>query len=76
MGKGGAGEMFKSRLKFMREEKGLSQSELAKASGVPLRNIQAFEMGYRDINKAQVITVLLLAEALDCDVYEIINDRV
>lgn len=68
--------MFKSRLKFMREEKGLSQSELAKASGVPLRNIQAFEMGYRDINKAQVITVLLLAEALDCDVYEIINDRV
>ena len=67
--------MFKSRLKFMREEKGMSQSELAKASGVSLRAIQAFEMGYRDINKAQVITVLQLSEALDCDVYEIINPR-
>ena len=67
--------MFKSSLKFMREEKGLSQSELAKASGVPLRNIQAFEMGYRDINKAQVLTVLQLSEALECDVYDIINPR-
>ena len=67
--------MFKSSLKFMREEKGMSQSELAKASGVPVRNIQAFEMGYRDINKAQVLTVLQLSEALECDIYEIINPR-
>jgi len=67
--------MYKSRLKFMREDKGLSQSQLAETSGVPVRNIQAFEMGYRDINKAQVITVLQLAEALECDVYEIINNR-
>ena len=68
--------MFHSRLKFYREEKGLSQSELAKKSGVPLRNIQAYEQGYKDINKAQVITVLQLAEALECDVYDIINPRV
>ena len=67
--------MFKSRLKFMREDKGMSQSELAKKSGVPLRAIQAFEMGYRDINKAQVLTVLQLAETLECDVYDIINPR-
>lgn len=67
--------MFKSRLKFMREDKGMSQSELAKASCVPLRAIQAFESGYRDINKAQVITVLQLAEAIECDVYDIINPR-
>ena len=67
--------MFKSCLKSMREEKGLSQSELSKKSGVPLRNIQAYEQGYNDINKAQVITVLKLAEALDCDVYDIINPR-
>ena len=68
--------MFRSNLKFMREDKGMSQSELAKASGVPLRNIQAYEQGYKDINKAQVVTVLQLAEALDCDVYNIINPRV
>ena len=67
--------MYRSRLKFYREEKGMSQSDLAKASGVPIRNIQAFEMGYRDINKAQVITVIQLAEALGCDIYDIINPR-
>ena len=67
--------VYKSRLKYFREDKGMSQSELAKASGVSLRTIQAFEMGYRDINKAQVITVLQLAEALECDVYDIINNR-
>lgn len=67
--------MFHSRLKFIREEKGLSQADLAKASGVPIRNIKAFEQGIRDINKAQVVTVLQLAEALDCDVYAIINNR-
>ena len=67
--------MFKSRLKFMREDKGMSQNDLAVASGVPKRVIQAFEMGYRDINKAQVLTVLALSEALECDVYEILNPR-
>lgn len=67
--------MYKSRLKFMRELKGMTQASLAKKSGVSQRNIQAYEQGYKDINKAQVVTVLQLAEALDCDVYEIINDR-
>lgn len=67
--------MYKSRLKFMRTDKGMSQSQLAEASGVNVRLIQAYEQGYKDINKAQVVTVLQLSEALDCDVYEIINDR-
>lgn len=67
--------MYKSRLKFMRTDKGMSQSQLAEASGVNVRLIQAYEQGYKDINKAQVVTVLQLAEALECDVYDIINDR-
>lgn len=67
--------MYKSRLKFMREEKGMTQSSLADISGVSLRLIQAYEQGYKDINKAQVVKVLQLAEALECNVYEIINDR-
>jgi transcriptional regulator with XRE-family HTH domain len=66
---------YKSRLKFMRTDKGMSQSQLAEASGVNVRLIQAYEQGYKDINKAQVVTVLQLAEALECDVYGIINDR-
>ena len=67
--------MYKSSLKFMREDKGMSQSKLAEVSGVPLRSIKAYEQGYKDINKAQVVTVLQLAEALECDVYDIINPR-
>lgn len=62
-------------LKSIRNEKGMTQATLAEKSGVSLRTIQAFEQGYKDINKAQVVTVLQLAEALDCDVYEIINPR-
>lgn len=68
--------MFKSALKFMREDKGMSQSELAKASGVSVRSIQDYEQGRKDINRASVVTVLQIAEALDVDVYEIINPRV
>lgn len=67
--------MFKSNLKFTREYRDMSQSELAGKSGVSLRTIQAYEQGAKDINKAQVLTVLRLAEALNCDVYDIINPR-
>ena len=62
-------------LKYTREAAGMSQAELAKASGVNRRMIQHYEQGFKDINKASVITVLKLAEALDTDVYDIINER-
>jgi len=60
-------------LKAMRNRRGISQAELADKSGVSLRLIQAYEQGYRDINEAQVMTVLNLADALRCDVRDIIN---
>lgn len=65
--------MYTSRLKEMREKKNLSQSQLAEKSGVTLRVIQAYEQGYKDINKGQVVTVLALADALDCNIREILN---
>ena len=43
---------------------GLSQSQLAKASGVPVRTIQEYEQRARSINKAQADTVVALAKAL------------
>lgn len=60
-------------LKAMRNRRGISQAGLADKSGVSLRLIQAYEQGYRDINEAQVMTVLNLADALRCDVRDIIN---
>lgn len=62
-----------SNLKKMREAKGMSQSKLAEASGVNVRMIQHYEQGFRDINKAEVVTALRLADALGCDVRKILN---
>lgn len=64
-----------TKLKNMRETKGLTQAELSAKSGVNLRTVQNFEQGFKDINKANVITVLSLAEALGCSVYDIIEKR-
>lgn len=60
-------------LKTMRESRGMSQSQLAKRSGISIRIIQHYEQGFRDINNAKVITVVKLAEALDCGVRDIMN---
>ena len=67
--------MTKSRLKYTRESAGLTQKQLAEKSGVDIRLIQHYEQGSKDINNAKCITVLQLAEALECDIYDIINPR-
>lgn len=53
-------------LKRLRTYAGLSQSELAGLSKVPLRQIQLFEQRQRDINHTKAVTVLMLARALGC----------
>lgn len=60
-------------LKTMRMAKGMSQSALAEASGVSVRMIQHYEQGFRDVNKAEALTVLRLADALGCDVRDILT---
>ena len=53
-----------SQLKRLRAYAKLSQRELADQSGVPLRQIQLFEQGERDICKTQAQTLQKLARAL------------
>lgn len=60
-------------LKELREAKGLTQSELAEKAGVPVGHIQKYETGERDLNKAQGIILLKIAQALDCAIEELIN---
>ena len=55
-------------LKKMRIKNGLSQSELAGASGVPLRTIQQYEQRQKDINRARAEYLIMLSSALNCDV--------
>lgn len=63
-----------SRLKSIRESRGLSQAELAMQSGVKLRNIQMYEQRYHDIDKAQAQTVYKLSRVLGCDMEDLLEN--
>lgn len=57
----------------MRMAGDISQYELAERSGVNVRIIQSYEQKARDINKAQLSTVVSLAKALDCSPDELME---
>ena len=64
--------MEQTKLQKKRQEAKLSQSQLAKKSGISLRTLQHYEIGDKDIRKAAVEKVIALADALECDIKEII----
>ena len=60
-------------LQRIRKERGLSQSELSKLSDVPVRSIQAYEIGTKNINGCAALTVYKLAKALGVRSEEILE---
>jgi DNA-binding transcriptional regulator YiaG len=62
-----------SRLQQMRRTAGLTQAALAKAAGVTLRMVQLYEQRQKDINKAQVLTLLRLSRALGCRMEDLLE---
>ena len=60
------GEKNRMRLRVLRYISGLSQHELSLRAEVPIRQIQLFEQGQRDINKTSAITLFKLSKALNC----------
>ena len=60
------------RLKRLRMYAGLSQKELADSSGIPLRTIQQYEQGQKDLSHARADSVIRLARALYCEVEDLI----
>jgi len=58
----------KTNLKALRLNAGLSQSELAEISDIPIRTIQQYEQNQKNINAAKAETVVKLAKALNCTV--------
>ena len=62
-----------TKLKQLRQRAGLSQSELADASGVPVRTIQQYEQRQKSINKAQAEYLMMLARALHCTAEDLIE---
>jgi transcriptional regulator with XRE-family HTH domain len=66
-----------NKLKEMREKKGLTQTQLSELSGIGIRVIQSYEgnfEGSRKVDKAVLDTLLKLAAALDCRIYEFLED--
>ena len=66
-GIGRSGKAEETQLKKMRIKNGLSQSGLAKASGVPLRTIQQYEQRQKDLAKARAEYLIALSRVLGCD---------
>ena len=62
-----------NRLKRLRKYAQLTQSMLSEKSGVPIRQIQLFEQGQRDIKKTQGQTLVQLARALNCQVEDLLR---
>lgn len=60
-------------LKRIRQANNLSQSQLAEKTGVNLRMIQNYEQGFKDINKAQAITLYKIAQVLDCTIEDLLE---
>lgn len=63
----------KSKLAEIRAARGFTQQQLSEASGVTLRMIQLYEQRQNDISKAQVHVVIRLANALGCQVEDLID---
>lgn len=62
-----------TRLREHRDNCGMSQAELAAEAGVPLRQIQLFEQGHRDINKTAAVTLYKLAKAMCCRMEDLLE---
>lgn len=62
------------KLKHVRENAGLSQSQLAKSAGINYRTLQQYEQGTKNINATKLITVYKICNVLGCTLYDILTD--
>ena len=62
------------KLQEVRKRVGLSQSELAKQSGIKLQTIQGYELGRRQIDGARADTLISLADALGVPFYSLLEN--
>lgn len=63
-----------TKLRSLREVRGLSQRELSKISGVKIRSIQLFEQKVNDIDKAQAHTLYKLSRVLGCIIEDLLEN--
>ena len=64
---------FTSKLKKARISKGFTQEALSELSEVNIKSIASYEQNPAKLNAASVSTVSKLADALGCDIEDVIN---
>lgn len=64
---------YKSNLKKMRISKGYTQESLSELSGVNIKSIASYEQNIDKFNSASVSTVYKLADALGCEMEDLLN---
>ena len=62
-----------SNLKKIRMIRKLTQDELADLSGVNIKSLSSYEQQPMKLSNANINTVYKLAQALNCDIMDIIN---
>lgn len=63
-----------AKLQDRRNQKRLSQKQLAEAADVNVRVLQHYEQGFRDINGTKLSTLLKLCITLECPLEAILDD--
>lgn len=64
-----------TKLKEKRTEKGYSQKQLSNMTGISTGTIREYEQQRRNIDHAQAKNVALLADALDCSMEELLEQK-
>lgn len=69
-----APEKAVAKIKVMRTGSGMSQSQFARAVGINVRTLQAYEQRYRSFDSAPLKVLLQTAIVLGCGIEDIIED--
>lgn len=64
-----------SKLKTMRQTRGLSQSQLAEKSGLNVRVLQHYEQGSKIFDHARIDKILSVCLALHCQIEDVIENE-
>lgn len=65
----------RSKLATVRKATGMNALALAEKSGVSISAIKKYESGEKDINNAQLSTLVAICKALNCRLEAVINDE-
>ena len=63
-----------TKLKTLRQAKGLSQSQLAEKTGINVRTIQHYEQGSKNFDHARIDTIMKICIALNCKLEDVIEN--